>query len=445
MKNRALSRRDWLRATGAAGLLFPFLRPRPAHAAPPTRLVLLMQTNGTGQSNFWPAPGTFTSPILAPIVDDPLLTRATTVVKGLVNKSGGAGNEHDQGFAGLYSGVRSVGTFSDPWGNAISLDQILKNKLAPGEPFPTLNCGVLASDTPPFKAHRRSFSYTGPRQQVPTEVDPYKLYATFFAAAAPGPGDPVEAAKRRLLQRKTVLDAVTQDLQSLRGRVGASDRLRLDAHATALREAERRLGSTLRTDAGVPALCQGVRAPASGLDLDTEDNVPALLELMSSFVVLALACQLTRVVTFQLGNSGEKWYFRWLKLNENSHDDIAHRDDGTHPDITAKVLTMNVWYAQRVAAFCHALAQLPEAEGSVLDHSLVVWGNELATGNHKLENIPVVLLGTAGGRIKNPGTVIDQGPQDYHRLGTSLLNIMGVPATGFGEVPACGNIAGLQL
>jgi hypothetical protein len=440
-----LSRRDWLRASGAAGLLFPFLRPRPARAATPPRLVLLMQSNGTGQPNFWPDPGTFRSPILDPILGDPLLAPSTTVIKGLVNSAGGSGNGHDQGFAGLYSGARSVGTFTDPWGAAISLDQLLRNKLTFSEPFPTLNCGVLASDTPPFKAHRRSFSYTGPRQQVPTEVDPYKLYARFFSVGAPTAGDPVAAAKRRLLQEKTVLDAVVQDLGSLRSRIGAFDRARLDAHETALRALERRLGATLSPDAGVPARCVGVPAPAEGLDLEAEDNVPALVTTMFDFLALALSCRLTRIVTFQFGHAGEKWYFRWLGINQNTHDDVAHRDDGKHPDVAATVLKMNFWYAQQVAALGRALARLPDAEGSVLDSSLVVWGNELATGPHGLENIPVVLLGKAGGALKQAGMVVDQGPQDYHRLGATLLSIMGVPAEGFGEAPTCGRLAGLSL
>jgi hypothetical protein len=440
-----MSRRDWLRTAGAAGALFPFLRPRPASAAPLPSLVLLMQSNGTGQVNFWPAPGTFTSPILQPILGDPLLAPQTTLLKGLINHAGGAGNGHDQGFTGLYSGSRSVGTFNDPWGSAISLDQILKNKLAPGEPFPTLNCGVLATDTPPFKEHRRSFSYTGPHQQVPTEFDPYKLYAQLFPLGTPGGGDPVAASKRRLLYKRTVLDFVNQDLKTLRQRVGVSDRNRLEAHETALREMERRLTATLSPGGGLPARCAGLPTPTEGLDVQAEDNVPRLVPMMFDVVALALSCQLTRIVTFQFGHAGEKWYFRWLGINENSHDDIAHRDDGKNPEITAKVLKMNVWYAEQVAYLGRALAKLPAAEGTTLENSLVVWGNELATGPHTLDDIPVVLLGKAGGRLKSTGMMVDQGFQDYHRLGTTLLNVMGVPSAGFGEVPDCGNLQGLAI
>ena len=450
------SRRAGLRAAGVAGLS-AFLRPPRARAetAAPVRLILLMQSNGTSQANFWPAvepnlawpTPPLSSPILAPLLGDPVLAGKTTVIRGIFNHAGGAGNSHDQGFAGLYSGYRSVGTFNDPWGSGISIDQTLRQRLDLHEPFATLNCGVLASDTPPFKTHRRSFSYTAPRQQVPTEIDPYKLYAQFFPGARPvAPGeDPVQDAKRRLLRNQSVLDYVTTDLRALRVRVGKFDRDRLAAHEESLRQLERRLGATLLPDAARPARCTSVHGPAFGLDVAAEKDVPALIPIMFDFLALALTCQLTRIVTFQFGNGGEKWYFRWLGINENSHDSIAHRDTGKDPAITQKVVKINVWYAEQVAALARALDRIPEGAGTALDNTLIVWGNEQATGPHTLDDIPIVLIGKAGGRLKRTGYLLQSGPQDYHRLGTSLLNIMGVPAEGFGEEPACGPIQGLLV
>jgi hypothetical protein len=442
------SRRDWLRATGAAGLLFPFLRPRPASAAPPApRLVLLMQSNGTHQQAFWPAvPGSLSSPILDPLVSDPALAAKITVIKGLRNDAGGSGNGHDQGFIGLYSGYRGVGTFDDPWGPGPSLDQQLRARLDITEPFPTLNCGVLATDTPPFKTHRRSFSYTAARQQVPTEVDPYKLYSRFFTvgSAVPAGVDALALAKQRLARKQSVLDYVTGDLGNLRAQVSTVDRAKLDAHEEALRALERRLSATLTPDPDRPARCGLVSGPAPTLDLAAEDSAPELIKVMFGFLALALSCRLTRIVNFQFGHGGEKWYFRWLGIDENSHDDIAHRDNNTDPAITAKMVAINSWYAEQVALLVRSLDQIPEEGGTVLDNSLVVWGNELATGPHGLVDIPIALAGRAGGRLKKTGVLVDQGPQDYHRLGTSLLRIMGVEAQGFGEVPDCGPVAGLE-
>jgi hypothetical protein len=448
-------------AAGVAGAIFPWLRTARAQARPPTpRLVLLMQSNGTLQPSFWPAaapvvlpapnppvPPVLWSPILSPIVDAPGLGARTTAVKGLRNDVGGAGNGHDHGFCGLYSGYASIGGFNDPWGAGISIDQHLRGALTFSEPFPTLNCGVLASDTPPFKAHRRSFSYSAAKQQIPTEFDPYRLYARFFGlgTSLPPGVDPVVATKRRLQRKTTVLDHAVADLKSLSPRLPKLDREKLERHADALRDMEGRLSATLMPRTDRPPQCIGVSGPAEGLDPRREDNVETLVPLMLDFVALALSCQLTRIVTFQFGHGGEKWYFRWLKINENSHDDIAHRDNGQDANVTKKLLDINVWYAQQVSRLAQALNAMPEDEGTVLDNSLVVWGNEVATGPHGMADIPIVLMGKAAGRIRNPGRLIDAGPQDYRRLGCSLLNVMGVPSTGFGEAPMCGPLAGLEI
>jgi hypothetical protein len=471
---RKPSRRDLLRAAGGAATLFPFLGEvrRAQGAQPPTpRLILLMQTNGTNQSNFWPLPPVpvmpapvmpappmmpgapalpLHSPILAELAKDPVLAPRTTLIKGLLNDVGGAGNGHDHGFAGLYSGYASVGKFSDPWGNGISLDRTLRNTLTFHEPFKTLHCGVLASDTPPFKKHRTSFSYDGPgyKSQKPTELDPYRLYARYFPVGPrPAPGvDPVAAAKHRLARRTSVLDAVTADIDGLLPRLPASERMRLSGHAHMVRVFELQLGATITPDPDRPPRCVDVAGPPlpdEGLDVRQEDNVPLLIDLMFDFIAVALSCQLVRVVSFQFGNGGEKWYYRWLGINQNSHDDIAHNDKGTDPVITDKVVRINQWYTQKVMRLCGALAAVPEAGGTLLDNSLVVWGNELATGPHGMNDIPVALIGGAAGRLRAGNRVVDAGLQDYRRLGTSLLNVMGLPAQGFGEAPACGPVVGL--
>jgi hypothetical protein len=81
----------------------------------------------------------------------------------------------------------------------------------------------------------------------------------------------------------------------------------------------------------------------------------------------------------------------------------------------------------------------------MLDDTLIVWSNELATGQHSLDDIPITLVGGAAGRMKPAGGVVDAGPQTYHRLGCTMLGLMGAPSPGFGEEPACGVLKGLTL
>jgi hypothetical protein len=92
------------------------------------------------------------------------------------------------------------------------------------------------------------------------------------------------------------------------------------------------------------------------------------------------------------------------------------------------------------------LASFPQANSkTALDNSLVVWGNELATGPHGTNGYPIALVGGAAGKLKRTGYMVDSGAQIHQRLGCTIQNIMGLPSTGFGAEPACGNFVGLEL
>ncbi len=433
-----LSRRAWLKLAATSVLLPLFARstcsPMTARAdgRARTRLILLMQSNGVSRRGFFPDPATGASAILEPILSSARLRSRTVVVKGVSLAGGGAGNEHDHGYAGLYSGYRTVGTFEDPWGNGPSIDQVLAGRMSFDVPIPTLNCGVMATGSPPFKDHRGSFSYLGPRRQIPTERDPYKLYRRFFS-----PRSSPEEAARRLAERRSVLDHGVRDLARLRGRLGAAEREKLDLHESAIRAYERQLE---RLD----ALACGTHEPATaGLDVGAEDNVPALMDMMMDFVVLALSCGLTQIVTFPLSHAGERWRYRWLGMDIDSHDDLAHKDDGLDDDVTARLVRIDRWYAERVARFALALDAIPEGEGTMLDNTILVWGNEMANGQHGVQDLPLVLLGRP--RATSGRLLVDEGKQPHHRLGCSLMDAMGAPQPGFGESPTCGLLQGVRF
>src|SRR5262249_47141459 len=209
--------------------------------------------------------------------------------------------------------------------------------------------------------------------QVPTATDPYKVYADLFAPAQ----DPA-AVKRRLAQRQSVLDYAAADLQGLRGRVGAHERAKLDLHAQAIRDYEKRLSYF----ASAPPV-KGANPPPSGLDPTNEDHVPTLMTAMLDLVALALSSNLVQIVAFTMGHGGEKWRFRWLGIGQDAQE-IAHRDDGKTPLVTETLVQMNRWYAAQVARLASALASVPEpgGNGTVLDNTLIVWANEQGNGQH---------------------------------------------------------------
>ena len=109
------------------------------------------------------------------------------------------------------------------------------------------------------------------------------------------------------------------------------------------------------------------------------------------------------------------------------------------------MIQISRWTAQQVAGFATRLEAIPEPEGgTVLDGSLVIWANENATGSHSMNNLPLVFLGRASGRLKQSG-LLSVGTQTHHQLCTSVLGLMGVTAAGYGSEPDCGPLSGLTL
>lgn len=438
-------RRAFLKAAGALAIPGWVRRALAAPADLPPRLVIMMQANGTHQPGFWPSGTPARSPILAPLLSDPRLATVTTLVKGLRIETGGVGNEHDRGFCGLWTGMPTVGLPSEAWAGGPSIDQMCRrdHRIGPrlvGVPYPTLNTAVHASYVPPKNPHRTSFSYSAARRPIPAETDPHQLFAAFFRpdAEASDPAAAAARAARRLRDRRSVLDVVAGDVAVLARRLGRSERDKLDAHATSLRELEGRLGPA---PAPLPAARCRRAAAAAPADPRDEAHVETLCERMLDFIATALVCNLTRIVTFQFGVCGNAWRYGWLGMHLDGHEQ-AHQDTGS-PTAAANMVQISRWHATEVARLARALDAIPEGEGTALDHTLLVWANENATGAHGLENVPLVLIGRAGGRLPAGGGVLDHGVFPHHQLGVSILRLMGSDAVGFGDRPTCGPWSGL--
>ena len=177
-----------------------------------------------------------------------------------------------------------------------------------------------------------------------------------------------------------------------------------------------------------------------------ETYIPDLVDTMLDLVSVALACGLTRIATVQFGYGGGTWSFDWEGIGIPFHYYIAHQDTsdaGSSPENTDRIVRVNRYYASRIARLATGLDAVSEGDGTLLDNTLVVWGNELGRGDHNQANVPVVLLGLTGQGLPAGGRVIDAGEQVMNRLGCTILNLMDHSTPGFGDVPDCGVFAGL--
>jgi hypothetical protein len=445
MSRLSYSRRAVLQALAAIPVTLPFARqlyagPPPA---PPKRLVLLMQNNGTQQANFWPD-ANLRSPILDALFLSPKtgkdngLKAKTNLIKGvyLPNDANGTnGNQHDMGFARMFTGAKLISRGGQPWGGDASVDQIL----AQNWKVDSLTLAVLASQTEPQPKpgfdHRESFCYLGPATLKHPRKDPLEVLNYLF------PPTPTNT-QRRL----SVLDAVAGNLSEVQGRLGPAERAKLDYHLTAIRDVERRLTGSPGSCPLRPPAPPDYRALDPNAEVSIDTYIPQMVDNMIDLAVLAMQCGLTRIATLQLGYGGGKWRFGWKGINMNCHDDVAHLDvidPGLFPDTTKRIVAMNQYYASCVARLATGLDAIPEGSGTMLDNTLIVWANEMGRGDHNQENVPIVLIGRAAGAIPRGGRVIDAGRQVFNRLGCTVLNSMGIASPGFGDVPDCGSFVGL--
>jgi hypothetical protein len=442
MSRMSFSRRSVLQALAASAVTLPFARMLRADPGgpPPKRLVLLMQNNGTQQANFWPN-ASLSSPILDSLFTDAGtgadngLKKKTNLIKGVyvpADPNGTVSNQHDWGFARMFTGERLMSVGGQPWGGGPSVDQIVARAWG----MDSLTLAVLASQTEPHPKpgfdHRESFCYLGPATIKHPRKDPLDVFNYLFPMGPSGS------------HRRSVLDAVAANLAEVSARLGPAERTKLDYHLTAIRDVEQRLAAV--------AQCAPPGAPPNYLAIDpnseiNEDTyIPQMVDNLIDLAVLALKCGITRIATMQFGYGGGKWRFAWKGINMNCHDDVAHHDTsdaGSTPDNTARVVAMNQYYASRVARLATALDAIPEGSGTMLDSTLVVWANELGRGDHTQENVPIVLIGKAGGAVPSGGRLISVGRQVFNRVGCTVLNAMGTSVAGFGDVADCGVLQGL--
>lgn len=430
-----LSRRRLLQYFGASSMLplLPPLEARAQSATVPKRLVVFYSSGGTVREQWLPTMinGTLTlGPILAPLESH---KSQLLVVDGLgyYSSPGGFADGHYGVLpASLTGSVPVVVDSSNGTTQAtgISIDQAIANAIGAQNPVRSLQLGVgvemLAPDLD-------TLSYAGDRRPLRPQNDPFATYQRIFGGVMPlVPG--AQAAQQLVKDRKSVLDFVTFDLGRLKSVLGTSDRSKLDAHLEGVRQLENALAA-----APPPSSC-GKPSLGTAVDVNANDNIPALSKASIDMLVAALACDLTRVATLQHGRAGALHRHTWL-----GPDFSFANSDGTtgvhglahangNPGPRQLLARCNTWYAGQVAYLMDRLKSVPEGNGTLADNTLVLWMNEFGNGGaHDKTQIPYVLLGSLGGHFKT-GQLVSFPGKPHNALLVSLGQAFGLPLTSFG-------------
>ena len=437
-----LSRRQLLRRLGVGSAVLPFLGNLPSLAAagstaPKKRLVIVFSPDGVVKKNFWPTePGPFTTlpPVVQPIDLPPILKPLEPfrdqllMLKGVHDKVQGDGDRHMRGMGCLLTGIelfpgniQGGGETPAGWSSGLSIDQEIKNVLQSRPETATrmgsLEFGVLV----PNRADTWTrMIYTGPNKPVAPIDDPYQMFHRLYGQV-----------KDRESMR-SVLDELHEDLATVSSALPAEDRRILEEHAALVRGFEKEMASHHAEVAhAVPVLEQGI--------VEQNDQMPKISRMQIELVVASLAADFTRVASLQYTNSVGQPHMKWIGVEEGQHD-LSH-EPNSNEAAQEKLTKINTWYAGEVAHLAKRLAETPEpgGHGSLLDHTTILWTNELGEGNsHSLDDIPWLMVGKGLGFTM--GRVLDFKGVPHNRLHLSIAHAMGhTGLVRFGNPDYCGD------
>jgi hypothetical protein len=308
------------------------------------------------------------------------------------------------------------------WGGGQSVDQYLASEIENDvvTKFKSLELGVQVRSSTVWSR----MSYTAPDNPVPPREDPNQNFTDFFSDLE---SDPL-ALRLVQLRRKSVLDAVMEEHTAFQQRLGYEDRQKLDKHLQSIRDLETRLAVT--TNFG--EACGQPELELPGGSFEQNDMYPVTGKAQMDMLVMALACDMTRVASLQWSRSVSNVRFNWVSqaLGEGHHG-LSHYDDG-NANAQADLREINKWYSEQFAYLLGQMDAIQEGDNTLLDNTVVVWVNELGKGNsHTRRDIPFLLAGSCQGYFRT-GRHIDFGGEPHGKLLVSLTHAMGKPVSTFG-------------
>jgi hypothetical protein len=434
---RALPRRTFLKGVGAAiGLpLLDAMVPAFAADAPkPKRIGFVYLPNGVAKNftgiDYWTPKNVGAleglSTILAPLT--PYRDRLT-VISGIdqrvaeANAEDGATGDHTKANAAWLTGVRCKRTEGADIECGVSADQLAARVLGQDTVLPSLelsiDLSVLAGmcDSAYSCVYLNTLSWSTPTTPLPTENNPRVVFERLF-----GNGGTNEQRTAQARQDRSILDFVGADFVRLTHEVGPSDRAQVDEYLASVREVERRIQAVERLgdEAGLPALDRPPGIP---------ETFGQHVQLMYELQWLAFQADLTRVVTFMLGRELNFRTYPEIGLTQGHHTMSHHQEK---PENIERYAKLNTYQTDLFAGFLSKLASTPEGDGTLLDHSLFLYGGAFGNPNlHAHIDLPITVVGGPAGSGGRHSRVPSSTP--LSNLLLTLLDGVEVPVEAIGD------------
>lgn len=269
-------------------------------------------------------------------------------------------------------------------------------------------------------AYVHTLSWRTPTTPLPTESQPRAVFEHLF-----GDSNSTDTKERRarMLKQHSILDSAREAANRLMLEIGASDRAKLSEYLDAVRDVERRI-QTAEEQSGreLPALDRPVGIPA---------RMDEHAKLMIDLQVLAYQSDLTRVITFMFGREQADRTYREIGIPDAHHPLTHHQND---PGKIAKVVRINTFHAQLLAYFLNRLQSTPDGDGSLLDHTMLLYGSGISDGNSHLHgNLPVLLFGGGSNPIQGGRHIRLPKDTPMSNLFVAMLERLGMPQESFGD------------
>jgi uncharacterized protein DUF1552 len=431
ISKKALPRRTFLKglqATLALPLLDAMIPAATAMARTPARPVrrlgFIYVPMGCDYGRWTPAgEGTLgdLSPILASL--EPVKKQLTVITNLRLEQS--YPGTHDTANAGFLSAAFAKHTESSDYHLATTVDQVAAKQIGRDTQLTSLqlsmDLNVLAGVCNNGYAcvYQNCLSWSSPTTPLPAEAHPRVVFERLF-----GEGGPLPARQAALHNRASLLDSFNDEIARLKRKVGTIDRARVDQYLESIREVERQIE---RAEAGA--------AENPTPDLDRPVGVPAAYadhaKLMFDLQVLAFQADITRVVSFQLARELNNRTYPEIGVPDPHHPTSHHGND---PEKLAKIAKINAFHVSLFGYFLEKLKATPDGDGSLLDHTVYMYGSGLGNSSiHDHENLPMLVAGGAGCGLKGGQHIRYKTGTPLANLHLTLLESAGVHVDSFGD------------
>lgn len=429
---KALPRRTFLRGMGAS-LALPLLdamipaasAATKAAARPVRRLGYVFLPMGCDQSR-WTPPGYDgklgeLSPILSSLAP---VKEHVTALTNLELRNAYPGS-HATSNSSFLSAAKAKHTESSDYYLGTTADQLAAQQIGQETQLPSieLSMDMLQTtgqcDNGYACVYQNNLSWSSPTTPLPSEAHPRIVFERLF-----GEGGSSEERRAALRKRASLLDWVTEDMASLKRKLGPADQARVGQYLDTVREVERRIQKA-EADAAKGALP----------DLERPIGVPAAYadhaRLMFDLQVLAMQGDITRVCTFQLARETSNRTYPEIGVSDPHHP-LSHH--GNDPEKIARMAKINAFHVSLFSYYLQRLKATPEGDGTLLDHSLILFGSGIGNPNvHDHTNLPILVAGGAAGGMKGGRHIRYQEPVPLANLHLTMLDKVGVKIDSFAD------------